>query len=138
MLPDPDGDFVVVWTRFESDGFTTTDWRIQIRTLSASGVLGPVETLSETSHPAFAPSMALTPNGSAVVVWQELNGATWRIKARIQTASESLSLIQTLSPAGQDAFDPHVAVDTNGNPVAVWRWFDGWNYRVQLVRISLE
>jgi hypothetical protein len=42
-----------------------------------------------------------------------------------------LGPIQTLSGAGQDAFAPQVAVDSGGNAVAVWRRFDGTNFRVQ-------
>jgi hypothetical protein len=37
----------------------------------------------------------------------------------------------TLSAAGQNALDPQVAVDANGNAVFTWRRFDGANWRIQ-------
>jgi hypothetical protein len=38
---------------------------------------------------------------------------------------------QDLSAAGQNAFNPEVAVDAQGNAIAVWRRFDGTNFIVQ-------
>ena len=38
---------------------------------------------------------------------------------------------QDLSAAGQDAYDPQVAVDGQGNAIAVWSRFDGTNFIVQ-------
>jgi hypothetical protein len=36
-----------------------------------------------------------------------------------------------LSAPGQDAFEPHVAVDSSGNNLAVWTRYDGTNTRIQ-------
>jgi len=132
---DQRGTAVVVWRRIEA-----TRHRLQIRERLATGELGTVETLAEVppEEANLAPQLAIDPEGNALVVWQESDGSKQRIKARIRTASGTLGATQTLSPAGQDAFEPHVAVDANGNAVVVWRWFDGQTYRVQLVRISLE
>jgi hypothetical protein len=41
-----------------------------------------------------------------------------------------------LSQSGRSAFDPHVAVDADGDAIFVWRRFDGSNYRIQTRTMS--
>ena len=46
-------------------------------------------------------------------------------------ASGAFSTPKTLSPAGQDASEPQIASDASGDAVAVWRRYDGTNFRIQ-------
>ena len=110
--------------------------RVQARTLSAAGVLGPIRTLSRAGHDARLPEIAVSTNGRAVVVWEErFNGATRQVQARTLSAAGVLGPIQTLSQAGHDAYLPEVAVDADGDAVVVWkRW--GSDRRVQARTLS--
>jgi hypothetical protein len=52
------------------------------------------------------------------------------LPAASQATPTFLSAIN-LSAAGQDAFEPQVAVDSSGNTLAVWTRYDGTNTRIQ-------
>jgi hypothetical protein len=123
---DADGDAVVVWHRFDG-----TNWRVQARRRSAAGALSAVQSLSDPGQDAFEPQVAVDADGDAVVVWRRFDGANWRVQARRRSATGALSAVQTLSDPGQDAFEPQVAVDADGDAVVVWRRFFGTSWRVQ-------
>jgi hypothetical protein len=91
----------------------------------------PAITLSVASQDGLFPQVAVASDGDAVVVWQRFDGANQRIQARARAADGTLSAVQNLSPAGQDASDPHVGVDASGDAVVVWQRFDGMVQRVQ-------
>ncbi|MDQ3990775.1 MAG: hypothetical protein M3245_00490, partial [Actinomycetota bacterium] len=128
---DADGDAVVVWRRFDG-----TNLRIQARRRSKTGALSPVQTLSAAGQSAYDPQVAVDADGHAVIVWLLFNGANYRVQARRRSATGVLSPLQTLSDAGQDAYEPQVAVDPDGHAVVVWRHLDGTNYRIQARRRS--
>jgi FG-GAP-like repeat len=133
---DQSGNTVFVWQRFDGTadcGGPPGCLRIEGRARSAAGVLGGVETLSASGQNASLPQVAVDANGDAVFVWQRYDGTTdcggppgcLRIEGRARSAAGVLSATQTLSPAGQNASLPQVAVDPNGNAVFVWQRFDG-------------
>jgi hypothetical protein len=130
---DPDGNALVVWWRYDG-----THFRIQARRRTASGGLSAVQTLSAAGRRAVHPQVAMDPDGKAVVVWTRSDGSNDRIQARRRTATGNLSAVQTLSPAGQDASDPQVAMDPDGNAVVVWRRSDGANWRIQARRRTVS
>jgi hypothetical protein len=119
---DPRGGAFFIWTRFDG-----VDWRIQVRRLSADGVLGPVLTLSAAGGSARQPQIAADPDGGAVFTWvrRQRGGDPLqrgdRIQARALSAAGVLSPIQTLAGVGQGtALDPQVAVDPVGNAAFTW------------------
>jgi microcompartment protein CcmK/EutM len=126
---DANGNAVVVWYRFDG-----AHDRIQVRRRTAAGGLSAVQTLSPAGQNASNPQVAVDPDGNAVAAWRRFDGTKWRIQVRRRAAGGSLSAVQTLSDAGQDASDPQVAVDRNGNAVVAWYRFDGANFRIQAVR----
>jgi hypothetical protein len=104
---DSAGNAVFVWQR--SDG---TDWRVQSRARSATGALGPVQTLSAAGQGAVKPQVAVDPAGRAVFTWERYSG----IQARARTAAGALSGVQFLS----NGYSPQVGVDAHGNAVFAW------------------
>jgi hypothetical protein len=113
IASDADGDAVAVW------GFR--GYRIQARTISSAGVLGPIEVLSDPDGtPTVLPEVASDGNGGAIAVWLGHDGSHYRIQARTISAASTLGPIQTLSPAGKDASAPEIAVDADGDAIAVW------------------
>jgi hypothetical protein len=125
---DQSGDAVFVWERY--DGMTGCDFdgciRVQARARSAAGVLSAVQTLSAAGENARFPQVGIDQNGNAVFVWERDDGTTGcggsclRVQARARSAAGVLNAVQTLSPAGQHAGNPQVAVDSSGNAVFVW------------------
>jgi hypothetical protein len=115
---DNGGHAVFVWAR--SDG---TYWRVQTRRRSATGALGPIETLSPVGH-GLTPQVAVDPAGRAVFAWQR--GP--RIEARARSTAGALGPVQTLSPPpgpnDNYARSPQVGVDAQGNAVFTWEFHE--------------
>jgi hypothetical protein len=124
---DDGGDAVFAWVRFDG-----TNYRAQALGRTAAGILSPVQTLSSSGQTAYNPQVAVrVGNGDAVFSWRRSDGTNSRVQARARTAAGGLSAIQTLSAAGQDAFEPGVAVDGAGDAVFTWQRSDGANLRIQ-------
>ncbi|NJM43693.1 MAG: hypothetical protein HC858_06420, partial [Brachymonas sp.] len=75
---------------------------------------------------AIDPQIAVDPNGNAVAVWRQLDGAVFNIWANRFTPSGGWGTVELIETdnAG-NASSPQVAIDANGNAVAVWRQTDG-------------
>jgi hypothetical protein len=123
---DADGDAIFVW-----EGFDGVNTRIQARARAADGTLSPVRTLSGAGQPASGPQVAIDADGDAVFTWTRPDGANYRVQARARAADGTLSPVQTLSGAGQDAGGSQVAIDADGDAVFTWERFDGVSNRVQ-------
>jgi hypothetical protein len=123
---DASGNAVFVWKR--SDG---TNDRIEAITRTAAGVLGSVQVLSAAGQNADAPDVAVDPNGNAVFTWTRSDGTNVRVEAIARSSTGTLSAVQTLSPAGQNASEPHVGIDSGGNAVFTWTRSDGTNTRIE-------
>jgi hypothetical protein len=124
---DVDGDAVFTWRR--SDG---TTFRAQARRRSAAGALSAVQTLSAGGQDAFSPKLGVDDVGNAVFAWERFDGIAVRIQARARPwTTGTLSAVQDLSSAGEDAFGPQIAVDATGDAVVTWEGFDGTNSRIR-------
>jgi hypothetical protein len=145
---DQNANAVFVWRRAAAGCCS----RIQARARTAAGALSPIQGISPLYHDASAPQVAVDQSGNAVFAWHgELGGdecaysPCLRIQARARSVDGTLSPVQTLSDAGQHAFDAHVAVDQNGNAVFVWVRSDGTTdcagstcYRIQARARSVD
>ena len=123
---DVAGDAVVVWGSCCPAGKEP----LRARALSATGSLGPIETLSpDVNYGSPDPQVAVDASGDAVPVWTARQQNELRIQSRTRSSTGSLGPIQSLSATGADRLFPQVAVDPNGDAVAVWRTSDqviGW------------
>jgi hypothetical protein len=117
---DLDGDAVFTWEEFDG-----TDSRIQARRRSAAGALSPIQTLSAAGQDAHEPQVAVDGAGNAIFTWRRFDGTNSRIQARRRSAAGALGPVQTLSAAGQNASQPQVGVDGNGNAIFTWRVTNG-------------
>lgn len=116
VATEPDGDAVVVWSRNLENGL-----RIEGRTRSAAGALGPVRVFSKTN--GLEPQVSVDPAGNAVAIWVLFDGTNRRIQARTLSAAGVLGPRQTLTPSNMfiNAAEPQVAMDGEGDALAVWR-----------------
>lgn len=82
---------------------------------------------------ATRPQIAMDSNGNAIAVWRELSalGAKVSVYASRYTASTDSWGTEELLESSDDghAFDPQIAIDDDGNGVAVWWQFDSANIR---------
>jgi PKD repeat protein len=120
------GNAVAVWRR--SDG---TNTRVQAAVRPAGGSFSAPVNISAAGQDANSPQVAIDQAGDAVAVWTRSDGANVRIQTASRPAGGSFSAPVNISAAGQDAFNPQVAMNQGGDAVAVWRRSDGSNDRVQ-------
>jgi hypothetical protein len=126
---DPTGDAVFTWLR--PDGTTGCGGggigcsRIQAVARSSTGTLSAVQTLSAAGQNAYSPNVAIDQNGNAVFTWTRSDGTNIRVEAIARSSTGTLSAVQTLSAAGQNAYSPDVGADQNGDAVFTWVRPDG-------------
>jgi hypothetical protein len=110
-----EGSALVVWQRFDGAVF-----RVQARTRSPIGTLGPVETLSAAGQSAFTPLVEMDVDGNSLVVWQRSDGSHPRIQAQPVASDGTPGAVQDLSNPGVEGFYPDAGVDADGDAVIVW------------------
>jgi hypothetical protein len=97
---------------------------------AAPAWLSPVN-LSAVGENAEAPQVAVDPQGNAVALWERSNGTNEIIQGAVRPAGGVWQEPVSLSAAGEEAFDPQVTVDPQGNAVAVWERPNGTNEIIQ-------
>jgi len=115
---NPAGDAVAVWRRFNG-----SDYVVQAALKPASEPWGKPAALSEAGQEASQPRVAVDAAGEATAVWRRYNGSDHVIQAAQEPVGEPWSKPDTLSEAGQEAYEPEVAVDGAGNATAVWGYY---------------
>ncbi|HET9257141.1 MAG TPA: hypothetical protein VFO16_18350, partial [Pseudonocardiaceae bacterium] len=123
---DAQGDAVAVWTHFSG-----TNDIVQAAARSGGGAWQAPVNLSAVGQNAVAPQVGIDAQGDAVVVWTRSNGINDIVQAAARSAGGAWQAPVSLSAAGQNASDPQVAVNAQGNAVAVWTRSNGSNDIVQ-------
>jgi hypothetical protein len=109
---DAGGNAVFVWPK---------QVRVEGRTLSAAGDLGPIFSVSKVGTQVRRPHVAVAPSGAALFVWErDVDAFTHLIEARTLSSSGILGPILILNETGSSGFWPAVALDAGGNAVFVW------------------
>jgi hypothetical protein len=110
---DAHGDAIALWAR--SRGMADV---IQAASRPAGGAWSTSHTLSETDASGERQQLAVNADGSAVAVWLR-SGGNERVLADTEPAGGAWRIPVVLSEAGDDDY-PAVAIDPQGNAVAVW------------------
>jgi len=87
--------------------------------------------LSAAGHDAHAPQVAVDPQGDAVAVWHRSDGANDIVQSSLRPAGAVWQAPVDLSATGANAVDPQVALDAQGDAVAIWDRSDGANQIAQ-------
>ena len=124
---DGQGNAIAVWHRFDAG----TNTIVQAAARAAGGSFGAPQDLSAAGQNASFPEVAVDRQGNAIAVWRRFDGTNFIVQAAARAAGGSFGAPQDLSAAGQNASFPEVAVDGQGNAIAVWQRFDGTNFIVQ-------
>ena len=122
---DSNGNALAVW--YQYDGTRNNIWANRF-----DGSSWGSATLIETDNAghAYFPQIAIDDNGNALAVWQQFDGTRYNIWANRFDGSSwgSATLIET-DNAGS-ATIPQIAIDDNGNALAVWSQYDGTRYNI--------
>jgi hypothetical protein len=130
VATDLNGDTVFTWVN--TGGFSSP--RVQARTMTRRGVLGPLRNVSPFGEIGSHPQVATDDTGDSVITWvleDGVDGDNDIVQARTLTANGSLGPIMDLSAAGGRAFAPQVASDADGDTIFTWLRFDGRRDLVQ-------
>jgi hypothetical protein len=84
--------------------------------------LAPVN-LSEAGFTGESPQVAVDAHGDVTAVWGRGGGGNYAVQAAVRPADGAWQAPVTLSEAGVDAGAAQVAVDPEGDAVAVWETF---------------
>jgi PKD domain len=126
---DAAGDAIAVWRRHDGSKYI-----VQSATRPVGGAWqGPVD-LSAAGETAKEPELAVDAAGDAVAVWTRFDGLDFVVQAAGKPAGGGWQGPVDLSVAGQDAEEPHVAIDSSANALALWSRYDGSRFVVQSAR----
>lgn len=130
---DAKGNAMAVWRQSNDRG--ADDPRFDIwsaRYTSSDGQWGPAELVeSHDTGSASAPQVAVAPNGDAVAVWVQFDGTNFDVWSNRYTFDVGWGTAEGIETDDRGpAESPQVAVDPNGNAVAVWTQSDGVQFRV--------
>lgn len=124
---DAEGVTVAVWS--QSDGTTFDIWANRYTPTEGWG--NPQRIEADGEGDATEPDVAVGPDGSAVAVWTQFDGANDDVRSNRYTPGIGWGVAERIETidAGS-AEQPRVAIDREGNAVAVWQQFDGTNDNV--------
>jgi hypothetical protein len=117
---------VAAWTI--NDGF---DRIVQAAVHLAGGDWSDPKDLSDAAEDARSPDVGINAAGEAVAVWQRFDGSNDIVQAAALPPGGEWSEPEDLSEAGQNAHEPQVAIDPDGDAVATWSRWDGSDMIVQ-------
>ena len=107
----------------------SADGRVMATTCGTSGDCGSAKALSPAGEQASPPSVAVAPDGTAVVAWRSPAGVSAALRRR-HGSFATPSRLAALDP-GQSATDLAVAVGPGGDAAALWTLHSGAGDRVQ-------
>ncbi len=120
------GEALVDWTA--SDG---TNVRAEGSIGAPDGTWQPAQKLSAPGDDTDEQRAAIDPRGDAFSVWEGSNGGSEIIEAATRPTGGGWQAPLALSASGQDAKEPTLAADAQGNAVALWERSNGTNEIVE-------
>lgn len=122
---DRQGNTVVVWTTTDNSCARPGGCgRVQLRTVSRAGTLGPIVTVSPPEHATlYWPQVATDDDGDSVVSWERFDAAQNidRAYARLVSRTGVLGQLVTLGPDREHGKAPKVAIGPTGDAIVAWR-----------------
>lgn len=118
---DASGAATVAWERFDGSSFVVQARRVDPLGVSAASAVN----LSAGGRDAAEPQLAISPSGTATVLWSRFDGSDFVVQRRDLAADGSLGATEDVSAAGRRASSPAVAWGSDGTLAMTWRRFAG-------------
>ncbi|MCD6497139.1 MAG: hypothetical protein J7M25_02410 [Deltaproteobacteria bacterium] len=118
---DDNGNAIIVWQ--QSDGSSLQIFKAEYRNGQWTIPADLTDNIGPDGQDAVGPEVAMDDNGNAIIVWEQSDGSNIQIfKSEYRGGQWTLpaDLTDNISPDGQDAVGPEVAMDDNGNAIIVW------------------
>jgi Divergent InlB B-repeat domain len=114
---DAAGDATAVWTEVEGSHQV-----LRAATRPVGSTWGPSVRVSSSLAEVEAPiALAVNENGDAVVAWVDREGPEQFVEVAARSAGGSWSKPEPFVALGEEARNPAVAIDPNGNAVVLWQ-----------------
>lgn len=105
---------------------------IHAGSLQAAGAnWSPPINVSHTNANSTGAQIAATPDGNTIAVWSEFVEGNYIIHASVTKLSGGWSSPVRVSKPDGDAFFPQIAIDTDGNAIAIWSKKSGKKHVIQ-------
>ena len=113
---DCSGNAIAVWDQEDTNGIN-----ISIYVNHFDGTAWSTAQLIEHIEAEFAyfPQISINCSGEAVAIWQQSDGANFKIMAN-QFDGTSWGAAEPIGDVKGDAFDPQISFDESGNAIAIW------------------
>jgi hypothetical protein len=124
------GDMVITWTQ---TNVTSEIYKSEYRGGSWRHPSSAADFISVGGQSAQNPKLAIDNSGNTIIVWQQSDGTNSQIyKSEYRNGlwSHPIGLADNISPDGQNATDPQVAMNNYGNAMIVWSQSDGANTQI--------
>jgi hypothetical protein len=129
----PDGNAIAIWRQFDST--LTNVWANRYLPGSGWGTAELIET-NDSGHVQHL-QVAVDQNGNAVAVWEQSDGTRDSIWANRYTVGLGWGMAELIETEDLgDAERPQIAVDPDGNAIAVWYQDDGTHINVWANRLE--
>lgn len=125
VVLDGNGNGLAIWAQY--DGLRHSVWAN--RYTPTAGWDTP-ELIEITDGEVVLPQLAVNSGGTGVAVWWQFSDSRWRTWSNRYSPANGWGTAEAIdADAGQSAY-PQVAIDADGNSLAVWQQYDGYNYKV--------
>jgi dipeptidyl aminopeptidase/acylaminoacyl peptidase len=122
---DTDGNAMVVW--YQYDGSYQSIYANRYTPAANWGTATLIET---GTRDAYVPQIAIDPNGNAMAVWVQNDGSFYSIYANRYAPSGNWGTATLIETGTENVGSPQIAIDPNGNAMAVWEQDDGSAYSI--------
>ncbi len=129
---DKEGNAFAIW---EQEGNNKNRSIYVNRFISGSG-WGSAVLLENKNEDAMCPKIAIDENGNAIAVWRQKESNAYSIYAKRYTAGSGWGSAVLLENKNSDANCPQIAMDNEGNAIAVWSQKDNNVYSIYANRYS--
>ncbi len=137
---DDNGNAIIIWRQVDAGGVNQQTFKSEYRSGSWTHPANLADNISPDGQQVLFPKVAMDNNGNAIIVWAEQLagfGSDYQIfkseyRSGVWTNPGDLS--DYISPIGQLATAPELAMDDNGNAIIVWEQYDGPGGPVQIFK----
>jgi hypothetical protein len=129
---DANGNAMAVWHQHEGSDTSSATGVYASRYDAGTDTWQAPQLIDNVSGWAYRTQVAMDPNGNAIAVWDQDGGSTYNVYAnRFDATSGTWGSAQEIENSSLSyAVMPHVAMDANGNAIAVWFNGDGSSYDI--------
>ena len=127
IVMDTNGNAIAIWEQFDGSHHNIYTNHFNVITGNWQGTT----LIDSASGSAYSPQIAIDSTGNAIAVWRQFDGTDHSIYSNhFDTTSGNWQGVTSIEGAAGDAYSPQIAIDPDGNAIAVWRQFDGTYFNI--------